>query len=255
MVETENEALAEMGGPATKVWQTFRFETKYQLDSFTYRRVLASLKGRVSPDEYSSRSVNGRYFVRSLYFDTYDYQAYQEKIIGLGNRIKLRMRTYEEHPADFQNVKLEIKCRYAALVGKYSALVQKSDYEEFLSHKCWGDLRGAEADEFRRIALLKDLRPKVLVDYRREAFIPHGHRDMRITFDHNLQFATASELYPHSARSYSTHPKIIVMEIKSKSELPSWLDVLIKQHSLKSVPNSKYAQAIEGTQHGLFRQA
>ncbi len=237
-----------------KTWKTVRFETKYQLDQFTYQHVKATLAGRVYGDEYTESSNDGKYFVRSLYFDTHDYQAYQEKIVGLANRIKLRMRTYEEFPSDDFKAKLEIKCRYSMLVGKYSSLVSHDDYQMFLKHRRWLHTSGPEADEFRRLALIKDLRPKVLVDYRREAYIPFERRDMRITFDHQLKFAAAGELYPAASRTYSPHPKFIVLEIKSDGNIPRWLDLLIKRHSLKSVPNSKYAQAVEQTQPGLFRR-
>jgi hypothetical protein len=238
--------------PGKTSWNTVRFETKYQLDYFTYQRVKATLSGRVFADEYTQRSGDGKYFVRSLYFDTYDFQAYQEKIIGLANRIKLRLRTYEESPSDSFQAKLEIKCRYSTLVGKFSAVVSRDNYQTFLTNRRWCQDPGPEAIEFRRLALLKDLRPKVLVDYRREAFIPYERRDMRITFDHHLKFAAAQELYPTSIRPYSPHPKLVVLEIKSDGDIPEWLDLLIKQHSLNSVPNSKYAQAIEQTQPGLF---
>jgi len=231
-----------------------RFERKYQLDYFTYQRVKATMSGRVFADAYTRHATGGRYFVRSLYFDTHDFQAYQETVVGQSSRIKLRLRTYNEVPSSDFTVKLELKCRYSARVGKFSAVVSSKDYREFLSRQRWRQELGQEADEFRRLVLLRGLRPKLLVDYRREAYIPYQHRDMRITFDHQLKFASADRLFPSSRHQYSPHPKQVVLEIKSEGEVPGWLDMLVRQHGLKSVPNSKYARAVEQTQAGVFRR-
>ena len=230
-----------------------RNEHKYQLDVLSYHRVRDALRMSTRPDQYSLRSDDGRYLVRSLYFDAVDYQAYQEKVTGVANRIKLRIRTYAIARDEKSIVKIEIKTRMGQRVGKFSEVIPLRSYDAFLTRRCWFDEAGATAKEFRRLVLLRDLRPKVLVDYQREALIPRDGSDVRITFDHDLRFAQSAVLFAPTLRTYSARPKHVIMEIKVPDQPPPWLQSVARKYNLRSAPNSKYAQAIEQTQHGIYR--
>ena len=238
---------------SSKTLTTLRFEYKYQLDIFEYRRVRNALSSSTRPDRYSLQGRDGRYFVRSLYFDTFDFQAYQEKVTGIPNRIKLRIRSYATARKDASAVKIELKTRTGACVGKFSEQITLDEYDHFLAARSWIEDGGPVAAEFRRLALLKDLRPKVLVDYQREALIPRNDSDVRITFDHHMRFAQSDNLFPRHCFAYTARPKLVVMEVKVRDEHPTWLHSLTVNYGLKSVPNSKYAWAIEQTQHAMYR--
>ncbi len=229
-----------------------RNEHKYKLDEFSYHRVRDALRLSTRADGYSMRAKKGRYFVRSLYFDTLDYQAYQEKVVGVPNRIKLRIRTYALTRDDKSIIKIEIKTRVGQRVGKFSEIVPMQSYDHFLTDRSWNERLGATAGEFRRLVLLRGLRPRVLVDYYREALIPRDGGDVRITFDHDLCYAQSTALFANSPRSYSARPKFVIMEIKVPNQPPDWLQSLARKFNFHSVPNSKYAQAIEQTQHSVM---
>ena len=231
---------------------TERFEYKYQLDLFEYYQVRNALCWATRYDQHSLSGDSGRYFVRSLYYDTYDYQAYIEKVTGVPNRIKLRIRSYwpDRHSARF--LKIEIKTRTGNLVGKFAEPISPEEYEHLLSKRAWMTKSGSVLDEFRRLILLKDLKPVLLVDYEREAFIPKECGDVRITFDHGLRFAQATEIFPSNVFFQMVLPQGVIMEIKVKESMPRWLEELARQYELKSVPNSKYAMGIERTQHAIF---
>lgn len=231
---------------------TLRFEYKYHLDPFTYYRVTNALRWVTRHDRYSRQGHRNRYFVRSLYFDTFAYHAYQEKITGVPNRIKLRFRTYSHNREGSKMVNLELKTRFGDLVAKFSDKIPLDEYDHFLSKRAWIKQAGGVPEEFRRITLLKDLSPMVLVDYRREALLPIDGSGVRITFDHSMRFALARELFPSRAFFHTGRPKIVVMEIKVTDNRPKWLEDVVKQYGLKSLPNSKYAWGIEHTQHGIF---
>ena len=51
---------------------------------------------------------------------------------------------------------------------------------------------------------------------------------------------------------HSKEPFLIILEIKTKSVFPSWLEDLIAKYELKALPNSKYAEGIKQTQHAIF---
>ena len=58
---------------------------------------------------------NGQYTIRSLYFDDVDAAAYYEKVDGLDNRAKYRIRFYNY---DGSNIKLEKKEKLGNLTRK-----------------------------------------------------------------------------------------------------------------------------------------
>ncbi len=231
---------------------TQRFELKYRLDLLTYHRLRCALRPATRHDEFSMRGCNNRYFVRSLYFDTYDYLAYEEKVTGVANRIKCRIRSYWPERDNAAFLKVELKTRVGNLVGKFTERVTLQDYDYFLKRRLWINEPGPVAQEFCRLVLLKDLRPKVLVDYEREALLPLDSSDVRITFDHALRFAIAEDVFPCQAFYQTARPQSIVMEIKTRRDRPRWLERLAETYELTTVPNSKYTWSIEQTQHSLF---
>lgn len=229
-----------------------RFELKYQLSIFDYLRLKNRLRCFVDLDEYSSVAPGHKYFVRSLYFDTFDYRAYFEKMTGVAHRLKLRIRTYFHSPnAPFVNV--EIKTRRNEEIGKFSARVSVKEYEQFLNLKTWGDNLDPVLTEFERLVRLRDLKPKLVVEYEREAYIAKGRRDVRITFDHHMRYAQAAELFFESPLVFrKKDPFLVVLEIKCGNERPAWLEQVVRAHNLRAAPNSKYTHGIEQTQHAIF---
>ena len=97
-----------------------RIELKYFLPD----RFLTHFVERISPytevDPYLVREGLGRvsYPVTSLYFDSYDLQAFHEKEDGLFYRRKIRLRAYEDEFAEASPAFLEIKRRLDSVVIK-----------------------------------------------------------------------------------------------------------------------------------------
>jgi SPX domain protein involved in polyphosphate accumulation len=230
---------------------TERFEYKYPLSSPVYRRLTAALRPYARHDEYSRRNADHRYYVRSLYFDTSDYRAYAEKVTGESNRIKLRIRTYARKAVEAEFVSVELKTREGALVRKFSTHVSLDEYLHFEEHRSW-----TRSDpvliEFERLVRLGDLRPVLLVDYWREAFVARDRADVRVTIDHGVVAAQSAELFPERALFRSSDPLIAVLEIKVADARPDWLEGLVRGFDLQSVPNSKYARGIEQTQNRIL---
>ena len=66
-----------------------RYELKYMLTPIQYEILRGRLKGGMEPDEHVGDT--GEYFIRSVYFDSPDRVAFQEKISGVNKRKKYRM--------------------------------------------------------------------------------------------------------------------------------------------------------------------
>lgn len=232
--------------------QAFRFELKFLLDPFAYHRVRNSLAGYIRRDRYSSEAPGGRYLVRSLYFDTADYRAYREKITGETIRNKLRMRTYTADRGAVEFVNIEQKQRYGKLISKLVTRASIGQYDAFLRGRTWGGNEDTILMDFERLVRLDNLKPKVVVEYFREAYSARDGSGVRVSFDHDIRFARTGDLFAADARYVSDLAGMVVFEIKTASDNIGWLCRLVRQQDLKAVPNSKYAGAIEQTQLDIW---
>jgi hypothetical protein len=231
---------------------TPRFEEKYVLDSFQYRQVTTGIAGFMKKDSYSKAARRGRYFVGSLYFDTSDYRAYMEKITGERNRIKLRIRSYTPIYSDADFVSVELKTRSGRLIIKYGTHAPISAYDRYMETGTWGPTDDPVLIEFERIARLQCQKPKVVVEYEREAFTSLRPSGLRISFDHAIRYARATSLFPQMPIYRSQPQSPIILEIKTPDDGPDWLQKLVRDLSLKAVPHSKYANAVEQTQVDMW---
>ena len=67
-----------------------RHEIKFYVNLMQFSRLAQSLKNVMIEDKHNGS--NG-YFIRSLYFDTYAETDYYQKVNGIENRKKIRLRT------------------------------------------------------------------------------------------------------------------------------------------------------------------
>ncbi len=147
---------------------------------------------------------------------------------------------------------MEIKSKLGNVTSKHDETVTLDQSRHFLATRSWNAPRGRVCVDFQRQVLLKNLSPKVLVDYEREALVPLDGGTERITFDHNVRFAAATELFPQGAFFVKARPEMVIMEIKVRDASPPWLEDIVRRFELTSLPNSKYQWAIEGTQHAVI---
>lgn len=192
------------------------------------------------------------YFVRSLYYDTFDARAYVEKVTGLPNRIKLRIRTYAPRREQADLVRVELKTRQGAIVRKFSTVLSMDQYQRWQRDRNHPNPPDPVLIEFQRLLLLQCQRPNVLVDYRRQVLEPRDGSDVRITFDRDLRFAAAEELFPRSAFFRPAAAQTVLLEIKTAGQPPRWLERILARLELPSTPNSKYAAGIEQTLAARF---
>ena len=66
----------------------YRHEWKHELSFQDYLILRQRLRAVMEPDPHA---VDGRYFIRSLYFDNLDDKALREKIDGVNRREKFRI--------------------------------------------------------------------------------------------------------------------------------------------------------------------
>ena len=125
---------------------------------------------------------DGQYFIRSLYFDDSDYTAYREKLDGVKERTKYRIRFYNN---DDRVIFLEKKTKDGDMTGKDSIRLTRAEAEAFLRGDPAVSALPGLAGELGRLRR-GDWRPAVIVDYDRAAFTyPAGN--VRVTIDMNVR--------------------------------------------------------------------
>nr|AIF26239.1 putative vTC domain-containing protein [uncultured bacterium Lq_007_G03] len=157
-----------------------RHELKFQITR-TQLEVLRHTVGHVLNLDPNAKKNGGTYHIRSLYFDTAFDDALYDKIAGVKDRDKYRIRIYNLSDAV---IFMECKTKVGSLISKRSARITRDLAEQLMA----ADPTGLENT---RSGLLRDvyremrtrlLHPVVIVDYEREAYV-HVAEEVRITFD------------------------------------------------------------------------
>ncbi len=218
-----------------------RHEAKHILSLMDYHALRARLRAVCLPDPHAG--PNGRYHVRSLYFDDSQDTALREKLDGLPKREKFRLRIYDRSDA---TILLEKKAKEGSLCVKRSAALSRAQCERILK----GDLdwMAEEGDplliDFFAKAKGKQLKPRMLVDYWREAYVyPHG--DVRLTFDSEVKSGLyATKLFdPDCPMAPVSDAGQVLLEVKYGAFLPDLIRGAIQCDNRKTTEFSKYARS------------
>ncbi len=216
-----------------------RYEEKYLLSlqqAVSMRALLDSLLER------DTHSLQGAYYIRSLYFDTPDDRDYLEKALGVSERTKLRLRIYD---LQAQTAKLEIKAKRDKTSNKRSAVLPRAAAMQLARGNAECLLQQSDAArEAYTLYKRESRRPAALIDYERTAWVfPIGRT--RITLDEHIRAAKSDAIFQPDVPMVGVLNGRVVLEIKYDQPLPPWLG-----RALSSVPStkmsvSKYALARE----------
>lgn len=229
-----------------------RYESKYLLNHEKYLSIKNDLLPYMEGDKYSTQSPAGSYLVRSLYFDTYDYQAYKDKLDGFYGRTKFRLRCYSGCKDEIKTISVEIKTKKGNTVEKYTTPVPVRFYDSFMENWHWPEHLSPVLIDFERSVLLRALQPVVVVEYQREGMCDLLGDGVRVTFDHSLWSTDSEELFPVNPFFSKHFPEHVILEVKSREIPPEWLKRVIQRHGLKLVAYSKYVQAVTVSRPDVF---
>lgn len=213
----------------------FRNEIKYLINYKTYLLLRERLKNILQNDPHSKE-----YNIRSLYFDDINESAFNDRLDGIRNREKYRIRIY-----DFSNemIKLEKKARMGQFIYKEAAPITMELLNSILKHNCpRDDLMGSRLLREFYLKLRKDiLRPSVIVEYNREAYVC-SLENTRITFDKALKCPMNSyDLFEKGCSSRSLLPPgTMILEVKFDRFLPEYIGELLQISSSNRMSISKY---------------
>ncbi|WNY22832.1 hypothetical protein MmiHf6_01170 [Methanimicrococcus hongohii] len=219
----------------------FRHELKYYINLADY----LTIKSRLSAFAETDRHVNenGTYKIRSLYFETPNDRVLREKVDGVNNREKFRIRMYND---DASYVRLEKKTKINGFCNKIDAPVTQEECERLIA----GDTSWMKESEHALLVELyakmkfELLRPKTVVDYIREPFI-YKPGNVRVTLDSQITTGVhAKDMFNPELPTVRTHgSNIIIMEVKYDEFLPEIIRNSVRVQNRKNTAFSKYAVA------------
>jgi hypothetical protein len=224
----------------TEKTRIFRHELKYYISWADYKMLSRSMNLLLKHDEHANE--NGDYHIRSLYFDDAINTALVEKLSGIENRKKYRIRVYGLKD---NFIRLERKNKTKDFISKDNLTLTRKEYDDIIN----GDIRfllkkeNQLAKDFYYEIKTKKLEPTVIVDYIREAYI-HPIKNLRITFDKMVKSGRyATSIFNEDVALTTVLPAgTIVLEVKFEKGLPDYIiGVLNTVSACQRSAISKYA--------------
>ena len=240
-----------------------RYELKYVVEESRARAITGFLRGYLRPSTYNRPGPIPGESVVSLYFDSPDLLFYRQGSAGLRNRMKLRVRFYDnewDHPAF-----LEIKRRVSDVICKDRAMISREVVGRMLRHG-WpglslgsdhsaldgGQRQAAVRHQFSYLGKAAGARAVLYVTYFREAFVGDDGAGLRVTLDRRIR----ATLYEGEDRvgvptrgvppnRLSIPPDSVVLELKFNGGCPRWMQQMVRMFNLHRRSASKYCLCAE----------
>jgi len=217
----------------------FRHEIKHYINSADCLLLQRKLRCVMEPD--LNGGPDGSYLIRSLYFDTPENKALMEKIDGVDNREKIRIRLYNH---DDSLIKLEKKMKVNGLTAKLSVNISKEQCKDILDGniKWMKDTDNPVLIEIYHKMMHQHLRPRTIVDYTRNAYV-YSPGNVRVTIDKSIRTGLMSnDLFSRELPTVETLPKhLAVLEVKYDEFLPEVIGDILQIGDRQKLSVSKYA--------------
>lgn len=205
------------------------------MDFLTLRMRLEAVMQR------DSHAVDGKYEIRSLYFDTPSDRALREKLDGVNRREKFRIRLYNY---DTSVIFLEKKSKWNNLCSKESTELTEEEVQRLLRGEImW--MKNTDRVLCRELYAKmagQGLRPKTIVDYTREPFV-FAPGNVRVTLDYAIHTGLqCTDFLNPQAVTVPAGEDRILLEVKWDEYLPDIIREAVSLESRRAGAFSKYAQ-------------
>lgn len=208
--------------------------------------------------------------VISLYLDSPDYFLYRQSYTGHKNRMKLRIRFYDDEWA--KPAVLEVKRRVAEVVCKDRAAMSREGVRQILTngwpehpyradsaHLVHGRRRQDINDDFWRYANTIQARGAIFISYYREVYESAEDEELRVTIDryiHGSRYDGSGRMVmpkrgwrPFLPPYMAPFPRDgAILELKFNNQAPRWMFELVKIFNLKQISVCKYTACVYAQQ-------
>lgn len=216
----------------------YRHEWKHEINQADLLVLRQRLRAVTAPDPHAA---DGKYRIRSLYFDNAADKVLREKLDGVSPREKFRIRYYND---DISVIHLEKKSKIGSLGNKQSADLSPVQVRDIVD----GRLDWMQESQSELICELyvkmrtQGLRPKIIVDYVREPFV-FAPGNVRVTLDYDIRtgFCCSDFLSPDCV-TVPAGDAPMILEVKWDGFLPDIIRDAVALPGRRAAAFSKYAQ-------------
>lgn len=215
----------------------WRHEWKHEINVSDIVMLRKRLRAVMQVDPHA---VDGKYEIRSLYFDTPTDKALREKIDGVDRREKFRLRYYNKN---ISGIYLEKKTKCNGLGNKQSTSMSSDEVQSILENYCrWMMDSGRPLlEELYCKMKFQRLRPRTIVDYTREPFI-YVPGNVRVTLDHHIRTGLYGiDFLNPEAVTIPAGDAPAILEVKWDTFLPSIIRDIVQLEGRHTSAFSKYA--------------
>ena len=215
----------------------YRHEVKHVITAGDAAAVRTNLSAVASLDPHAKE--NGYYRIRSLYFDDPMDTALREKLDGVNERRKFRIRYYND---DLGYIMLECKIKRDGVGCKPQERLTLEETRKIMRGETDWMVKSGRPLLVSLYADMKTrlLAPRTVVEYKRVPFI-YGPGNVRVTIDWAIRTGPPGEFLDPGGLTLPIAEDIMLLEVKWDEYLPG---VIRRAAALKSrTPSafSKYA--------------
>ena len=237
----------------------YRYEFKYVLNKKISNQIEKEARNFMIYDGHVKKELNNIYFVRSLYFENNFASNFYEKVDGMKIRRKYRLRTYSNFFDPKVPIFFEVKGRISERTYKKRINIKNKYLNLFLSQSQNFNLLNLYPNNEMIINFIfdsfrKNLKPLILVDYKRRPYINKFGLYFRLTFDTNLLSSKTNNLFSNDKYSSWLECKAgyTILEVKFDRSIPAWFHRIIQCYNLKRKSISKFVLGMSSC--GLARE-
>ena len=215
----------------------YRHEWKHEIsygDMLVLRQRLSAVMKR------DIHAIDGKYLIRSLYFDNASDKALREKVDGVNIREKFRIRYYNN---DTSLIHLEKKSKVNGLCLKDSVALSFEQAQAITNGDYgWMIASGVPLiQELYSKMMSQGLRPKTIVDYLREPFV-FAPGNVRVTLDYNIRTGmNCTDFLNPNCVTVPAGDAPIILEVKWDEYLPDIIRDAVQLRGCRVGAFSKYA--------------
>ena len=215
---------------------TMRHEVKHVISFGDMLQLRPRLNAVMTSDPHAK---DGKYVIRSLYFDNLFDKALNEKVDGVSRRFKFRIRYYN---FDTSYICLEKKVKAAGLGNKQQAVLTEAETRKICSgDRDWmrDDRRPLVRELYARMTT-EGLEPKTIVEYTREPFI-FAPGNVRVTLDYGIRTGMrCTDFLDPDCVTLPVPEDPVILEVKWDEYLPDIIKDLVRTPGTRSAAYSKY---------------
>lgn len=215
----------------------YRNEIKHVITPGDKAAICAGMRAIAQLDPHALEK--GHYRIRSLYFDNLYDKALLEKIDGVSEREKFRIRYYD---GDLSLIHLEKKVKRGGLGYKISETISREEAQKIISGDTdWMAVsgRGLLIELYSKMKS-QCLRPQTIVDYDRIPFV-YGPGNVRVTIDENIRTGLrGTDFLNPDCVTIPAAQNTIILEVKWDEFLPGIIRRAVQVKGRRSTAFSKY---------------